>query len=453
MKRIISNIVLFCGGVNVQFLRDNCDNERHKFYPIGLGVIITTLLGFISMMFATHSIFGADTVLQEVYLILFSLFWGFAIFTIDWGLVKTMKKPKTEDNSWGQWVRLIGTALFRLAVAVILSYSISRPLEVKIYEQRLNGQIARDRQEFIDNAEAKRKIQIKAQKGEVGQLTTKDSTLRIQKLQGLQSPVYKDHIRRDSANTANMTSFNREKASMGQTAYTLLHSSVNYTHYTDNLGTVHSQWKASASRQYHNLTNVEIPRVQRNIQQSLNTRDSLQKVISAEEKEFSSSYDSLITSNAHSKIKAAKAENTIEHDDSVATAEITKAANIAFDPVHPGLITELESLSNFEKTPEGKSAGAVRLVLLLVIICIDTSPIVVKLLTKRGVYEEMVEADEDRMRFLSKQESLSNKFLIKDLALAQKDILSEAVKQWRKKERGREDLGDRYIDTNGPDEE
>jgi len=85
-----------------------------------------------------------------------------------------------------------------------------------------------------------------------------------------------------------------------------------------------------------------------------------------------------------------------------------------------------------------------------VIICIDTSPIVVKLLTKRGVYEEMVEADEDRMRFLSKQESLSNKFLIKDLALAQKDILSEAVKQWRNKERGRNDLDEKYINSNEP---
>ncbi|MEI2757340.1 MAG: DUF4407 domain-containing protein [Chitinophagaceae bacterium] len=126
-------------------------------------------------------------------------------------------------------------------------------------------------------------------------------------------------------------------------------------------------------------------------------------------------------------------------EDSLALQDIIKASYVSFDTIHPGLITQLESMSNFEKTPEGKSAGWVRLILLLVIICIDTAPIVIKLLTKRGVYESMQDADEERMQFLTKQEGYSNNHLITQHSLAQKEILTEAVKRWRNKEKkGRE---------------
>jgi predicted permease len=154
MKETLSNIVLFCGGANVKFLRENCPNERHKFYPIGLGVIITAFLGFISMMFATHSIFGANSFGEEIVLILFSFFWAFAIFTIDWGLVKTMRKSKNEDPTIGERIRLALPIIFRLLVALILSFSISRPMEVKIYEKRLKAQIETDRQIYVERVHA-----------------------------------------------------------------------------------------------------------------------------------------------------------------------------------------------------------------------------------------------------------------------------------------------------------
>ena len=137
-----------------------------------------------------------------------------------------------------------------------------------------------------------------------------------------------------------------------------------------------------------------------------------------------------------------------QKEDSLALADIVKASYVSFDTVHPGLITQLESMSNFEKTPEGKSAGWVRLILLLVIICIDTAPIVIKLLTRRGVYEDMQDADDERMKFLTKQEGYSNNHLIQQLALAQKEILSEAVKKWKDKERNREGMEDDYVNSN-----
>jgi len=160
MKRILSNIVLFCSGVNTKFLNENCPEERHKFYPIGLGVIVTTTLAFISMMFAGDSIFGTNTTASWVYIFLFSIFWGFAIFMIDWGLVKTMSKPDFSTFSLWDRIKYAFPVLFRVLVALIISFSVSRPLEVKIYEKRLRGQIEKDRLEYIKREQAIKRNEI-----------------------------------------------------------------------------------------------------------------------------------------------------------------------------------------------------------------------------------------------------------------------------------------------------
>jgi hypothetical protein len=149
MRRFFSNVVLFCSGVNTKFLTENCPEERHKFYPIGLGVIVTTTLAFISMMFAGDSIFGTNTTTSWIYVCLFSIFWAFAIFMIDWGLVKTMSKPDFSTFSLWDRIKYAFPVLFRVLVALIISFSVSRPLEVKIYEKRLRGQIEKDRLEYI----------------------------------------------------------------------------------------------------------------------------------------------------------------------------------------------------------------------------------------------------------------------------------------------------------------
>jgi len=97
-------------------------------------------------------------------------------------------------------------------------------------------------------------------------------------------------------------------------------------------------------------------------------------------------------------------------------------------------------MSNFEERPEGKSVWWVRIILLAIIICIDTAPIVIKWLTKRGIYEDMTENEQDQMSFLSKQENLANKFLIKELSIAQREVMSVAINSWKDQQKNDENL-------------
>jgi len=419
MKETLSNIVLFCGGANVKFLRENCPNERHKFYPIGLGVIITASLGFISMMFATHSIFGAKSFGEELVLLLFSLFWAFAIFTIDWGLIKTMRKQKNEEPTLWNRTKFFLPVLFRFTVAIILSYSISRPMEVKIYEQRLRAQIEKDRQDFIAKNEGPKTETYKTNVTNKSQCETEYKSLYASNTKRIAD---KEQERRNTYNSS--------------ASYYIVNSTNERKMY---------QW---AKNKINSINKVEIPALQNEISQKKKECEAFGVQIADEEKSYKADFDPLLKANYDSRQDKVFEREKKQKEDSLALADIVKASYVSFDKVHPGLITQLESMSNFEKTPEGKSAGWVRLILLLVIICIDTAPIVIKLLTRRGVYEDMQDADEDRMKFLTKQEGYSNNHLITQLSLAQKEILTEAVKRWRTKEKDREGMENDYVNSN-----
>jgi hypothetical protein len=443
MKQTLSNIVLFCGGANVKFLRDNCPNERHKFYPIGLGVLITTFLGFISMMFATHSIFNPQTFFQYFYLILFSMFWGFAIFSIDWGLVKTMRKKDDSSLSLFQKIGSAFPVLFRLAVAIIISFSVSRPIEAVIYSQRIKGQIEQDRQDFVRNEwEKKQKENAEKYNNRIDVLTSSIDGINSALSKGPQAESYKialDDRKKCMLEYENLKRINESKINaLNAQIGGIRKSSSSFTN-----GKM-EKWAKSKI----NALNAQIGELKSAITIKYTQCSSKDAEISAADSIHSSNYasqrDLLLTEQNNLVLLL----NIKRIEDSLALKKIQDVSYIAFNHINPGLITQLESMSNLEKTPQGKSVGWVRIILLLLIICIDTAPIVIKLLTKRGVYEVMLDADEERMRFLTKQEGYSNNYLITQLSLAQKEILTEAVKRWKTKEKDREGMEDDYVNSN-----
>jgi len=456
MKEILSNIVLFCGGANVKFLRENCPNERHKFYPIGLGVIITTVLGFISMMFATHSIFGANSMNEELVLILFSIFWAFAIFTIDWGLIKTMRKPKNEDPTLGDRIRTAVPVAFRLSVALIISFSISRPMEVKIYEKRLKAQIEKDRQAFVERELSKKDERVKEKTAVISDLTNKGDEYLAKKYKSPETETFKINLNSKKKCDDELLSIkakNENKIEDLSKQYQNLGSPVvtpsAFGPPNDSTG-IKPMLKWAKDKRW-GIMNIEIPKLKNEIEVKQIECDGYAGKVTKEQEEYQGDYEEVIKANTSILSTGIANKDSIERANKKAIDEITKASYVSFDTLHPGLITQLESMSTFEETPEGRSVGWVRFILLLVIICIDTAPIVIKLLTKRGVYEAMQDGDEERMKFLIKQEGYSNNHLIQQLSLAQKEILTEAIRRWKINEKAREGMETDYVNSNQQD--
>lgn len=125
----------FCilGGAKLSILKE-CPTEKNNFIAVGIGVLNTSLLSMFTMGYAISAVINGS-IDNWGLLIGFSVFWGLIIFGIDWGLISTMRKKENYDFKNGS--SLVLTTLFRIAVAVVISFTVSRPLEVIVFKDFL----------------------------------------------------------------------------------------------------------------------------------------------------------------------------------------------------------------------------------------------------------------------------------------------------------------------------
>jgi hypothetical protein len=127
MSRIYQ-LVCWCSGARLYILK-KCPTDYNLFFGIGMIVILTGMMAVLSGSYAFYTVF------RNHWLALgFGLFWGVLIFFIDWYLVSSLRK----ENRAG---RELLTAAPRLVLAVFLAFVISRPLELKLFENEINKQL------------------------------------------------------------------------------------------------------------------------------------------------------------------------------------------------------------------------------------------------------------------------------------------------------------------------
>jgi uncharacterized membrane protein len=383
------------------------------------------------MYYAANMIFGKSEngSINQGFIVVFSLFWGLAIFSIDWGLVKTMRKSKVERHFLRELVT--PAVLFRIAVAVIISFSISRPLEVAIYEKRLKLQIVEDRDKRLENKS--KEIENKHNqiyKKPINKATNLAESIARQKAKGPTSLTYKINSKeyeKCDDELKGLTSVNLGKINQLNIE---INNISNSPAYKDAI----NKFLTKDAKNLISQKNSTIARLRNQIARKRNDCQLIQNKLENERASFESSFSSLETDNA---IELATLREGLKNEskiDSLDEAKIKKEAIISLDPENPGLITSLEALANFEESEEGGKVKIIRLILLLIFILIDTAPIMVKILTKRGPYEELQEAEEEKMRYLATAEKNANMLLISNIATAQNRILRQAVNRYEKEE-------------------
>ncbi|UII27393.1 DUF4407 domain-containing protein [Fulvivirga maritima] len=120
---------LFCSAANQDLLKKCPSSERNKYAGVGATVFFTGLLAALSGGYAIYTVFNSVTIGA-----LLGLFWGGLIFNLDRFIVSTIKKNDKKSDQWKQVIP-------RLLLAVFLSLIISKPLELKIFEQEINEQL------------------------------------------------------------------------------------------------------------------------------------------------------------------------------------------------------------------------------------------------------------------------------------------------------------------------
>lgn len=130
----INEFLWTCAGVNKEILRQ-CPGDYAKYAGIGGTILFTALMASLSGGYAMNFVFNHTGVA-----IAFGIFWGLLIFNLDRFIVNTMYSDGKHTISWGE----IKSGLPRIIMAIFLGIVISTPLEMKIFEDRINSQLVQD---------------------------------------------------------------------------------------------------------------------------------------------------------------------------------------------------------------------------------------------------------------------------------------------------------------------
>lgn len=118
----------FCSGSSTELLK-RCPTESNKYIGIGATILFTGIFAALAGGYALYTVF--DNWVPAVF---FGLIWGAMIFNLDRYIVSSMKK---EGSAWKE----IKTAIPRIILAVLLAFVISKPLELKMFEREINGEL------------------------------------------------------------------------------------------------------------------------------------------------------------------------------------------------------------------------------------------------------------------------------------------------------------------------
>ncbi len=143
MANPVKSFFLFCSGATGTILK-GCNVEHSKYVGIGATIFFTAVLAALSGGYAMFRVFDDATLASS-----FGLLWGLIIFNLDRFIVSSMRKRKAGANLTlaGRFALKGGEllkALPRLILAVFISIVITRPLELKLFQTEIQGQLTSD---------------------------------------------------------------------------------------------------------------------------------------------------------------------------------------------------------------------------------------------------------------------------------------------------------------------
>jgi len=130
---MFKRFIIFCSGVDKRVL-EKCPTETTKAVSVGLSVFLTALLACVSGGYALYFVFG-----NPFYSVLFGVLWGSLIFNLDRYIVATAFTGTKLLNK-------IFSVLPRILISLVLAITISKPLELKLFEVSVKETIQQEQQ-------------------------------------------------------------------------------------------------------------------------------------------------------------------------------------------------------------------------------------------------------------------------------------------------------------------
>ena len=432
--------IVICSGANREII-EHCHIEWSKYTSIGATVFFTGLLASLSGGYAMYSIFqNTDYAFRAA--VCFGSLWGLVIFNLDRYIVSTIRKLD-EKTPWRR-LKELSQAFPRIILAALIAITISVPLEIKIFEDSLIDVIEQEKMEAEERnknySERMHDIEIKNQK--VGSKKEELSVLE-QKLD--EEPrivkIYRDKLKEAESSLAKAIRTNNAKIAKNNAAIEEMQNSGNS--HSDEI----AKYEAENKRFQREIT-YEESKVQNAKRELRSHEENYVKDIESEIKEARATLKKL-------EEKEISARDSVEEN----TKEISTRTKNSFSY---SFVPQLKALGHLKKNDETMRLAS--LMLKLLFLAVELTPIFTKLITKRSAYDEIfermdyeykveqsiikskitsefknhIEKDEELATKIvdAKNEKIlkTNENIINEMAKKQEELALNAIKEWYKKE-------------------
>jgi len=378
---MFTNFLIACSGANKQILND-CPTERIKFVGIGATIFLTAILASFSGGYAIFFTFNNFFIS-----LIFGLLWGCIIFNLDRYIVSSIKKT-------GNLAKEFLTALPRFLIAIVLGITISKPLEIKLFD----GSITKKMGETEDNYNKKGEVDFNSRRSRLDNTKSAlEAELEIKK-KGiyLNDPIYNDFqsqkIENENKNSEWIKQISNNSATISQNSW------------------IEDIWvnaRQNVKRKVRRYNQVALNKISEN--KRLNSDIASNKIMLA------AIGDSIQTRQADLLNQVKQIENQYgaqiagvqKQIDDLNAKRPEILAKIKSDAaLDKDILSRLTALS--ELTSNNKSVWWASLLITLLFVFLEFAPVTVKLMAKRGPYDEILDRMEYEI-FLQQQEIISNK--------------------------------------------
>jgi hypothetical protein len=424
----IQRFFIICSGADKGII-EQCPTEWNKYTGIGATIFFTGVLAWLSGGYALYTVFrntNLDTIDSTAlfFAIPFGFLWGAVIFNLDRFIVSTFHKSN-ETVFLKRLGRELLQASPRIILAVIIAITISKPIEIKIFESRLIEQIqqneieARKRNqsnfEAINNISGKTQdIAAKEEKNSILQQELADDPLIVKNLLEDLEKVRSELATIQRTNQPKIDNHNQSIRNIrnNPSNYRPIRDAEGNIMY-DNNGNIRQSLTQEANSNISSH-NVEIGRLRGDINAKQKEVDTINNQIAEERRSYKTQKQAEIDENKQAQRNA---EARLDSARVMVSTETAKADTNTKKAFSNNFITQLEALGDLTKITDKDDDIARKkkrtmwwtsLVITLLFLVIELAPILTKLITKRGDYDEILERS-DYETMIAQKEIISRK--------------------------------------------
>ena len=415
----LQRFFIICSGSDKSIL-SKCSSEWNKYAGIGATIFFTGLLAALSGGYALFSIFRGDY-FAIGYAIIFGIVWGLLLFNLDRFIVSSIRKENNiKKELWH--------ASPRFVLAIIISVVIAKPLEVKIFENRIEQQILENKFEKL--VEEKEKIQNLNELSKLeNQITDKENELKHLddiRDEDPQDITFQELLENKTILQREVNQVKSRNNKSISDRYIRINAitsdSSNYNIEKDSLGNIISKTMTPKASQQIKTFNNQIT----NLKNEIRNKEKQLSNVELDIKNAREYHYDYMTRQIRQKQSEIDRTNIMKASaDSIAQVQYNESLSVKEKSYTNNLITQLEALGNLTKN--NRTIRYTSWMIMLLFIVVETAPIVVKLISKRGPYDVILEHIEQQ-HLLNERDSFHQQ---KSKVVSQHDLLDETLKMER----------------------